>query len=233
MEENLLTPFDWDPNPHIRPQGLNYTLRIKDRFIVKFKDKECVYTDLEECFIEFRAIYHDNLDIVFKCHELQDKLKKIVEPDHYVSYTETENAGLTTGKVSSIGQHTSNTNMLSVTKSGSLSGTGDASSIPSLYSEASKAVMLQGIIDKKEDAHMQYLDPNIREYSQSYTKNTGEDTRQSIDSTSSNTMSMGASTTKFKTTRSIEAVNHMQALSVRIPKLISEFLEAFNALFYV
>lgn len=232
MDERLLVPFDWVPN-ELLPDKKTY--RIKDRFLVKFDGKMCRYSDINKCKIAFQGIFQDNVLFVYKCHELLEKLKKIADPDRYDYTTTTKGKTLSNKRTGTNTDRSTSSLDFMDKRRGALSGSVNKATLRKHYDPQKKVITVRKVLDRveDEDAVMQYLDPDVKDLQQNYNRSETKNITNLKESFVGTIAETGLSDNSYMTIRSVSAINEAQALTVQIPRLVGEFLECFNPLFYV
>lgn len=187
--------------------------------------------EIEICRINFHEIFSANLIYVEQVARLQDKIKRIVDPENfYVVGLMDSNSDTNSSTTTNISNQ--NVGVLdSISKFGGFKGDIDSTQLPTGLEQTRKIIETKGIIEKSEHKIMDYLIP-----SRHVTHNTNIDKRDDRTTntfTANNTSSSrGTGTRRMTHKRGALAVQEMQALGVKLRKLRAEFLENFSSLFH-
>lgn len=225
LDEKYLVPFDVNPNPKL-PHAQQRVYRIKDFFIVAYRNSICKFREDEEdmCRIKFFEIFFDNLIHVMQVDNEEAKLKMMADYEHYES-TMNSDRNLNSNTHTTDGSNNTTTNKTTgLGRSGSLQGTVDAIAMGSV----NKSDLIT--IDTQQLPHV--IDKNIRHYTQSV--NISDDvtnvTVEDVGTGSTSTRAEG--TQNVKTRQGIEALNQFRAHSVQVRRMREEMVQCFNVLFW-
>lgn len=225
IQEEWLTPFDWNPNERL-PHSSQRVYRIKDLFIDTYRKKICKYTvdEIEHCRVRFHTIFADNRLYALQAYDETNKLKLMADGDHY--YLTTIGNRKSSGRSSSTDNSTdSSTNKRKASgKTGQLTGSVDAIQLGSVLDETERVIDTNKLPD--------FFDRNVRGYNQGVNvDDTVEDVV--VNNTSNYTTEMtneGASQSQGR--RGVEAMNTFRARSLNVRRLREEFIQCFNVLYW-
>lgn len=212
-------------------------LGIKDFFRAHYEGCKCRYTKDKKdiASIKFHLIFSDNILDLKKIISFR-KSKGILEDlQNFDLYQDEVKAnyshkgdGTNRNDARIAFNSTNSRNLLD----GSLMGTSSASAMATLRDETNRAIGSKDLLTKSSNKVLDYLDPNTRDIQQNINMYTGSDT---IEQTSSNNVTgsfVNNSSGNSFSAASNPFQDRVTFLNLKIPSLISQYLEHYRILFH-
>lgn len=226
VQEEYLTPFDWVPNEHLPSDNVKKTIRLKDFFLAKYRERLCIYPKerIDDIRVEFHMIFADNQIIIYQAHGEAEKLKKMAEAVYY-NHEQIGDKTVTTSNTGTDSSTDSTTNKgTKKMSSGQLGGQVDAVQLGSdLLDPALQTVDVSKLTTT--------FDKNVRQYSQAVNVDEAIDDFLVTNVYSDNSSSTSKGSQHSLLTHRNQALNEIKAHSLVVRRLREEFLQLFDVLF--
>lgn len=233
VDEELIDPFDFDPNPHRTENKKTY--RISDWFKVYFNGRLCRYkksqTDLAK--IHFMQCLHEAAPVSKQMKKFKDSILNELDnfglyQDEHKQIYEHDNTGNTN---SSANLNSSATDKRDL-KEAQLIGASDAATMSTLRNQTKKVVETKGLLDKSNEKYFDFLDPNARNVQHTVAIFGGSNTN-TLSSTNTNVITaVGKSKGVTTNASSNPYKDRIEYLNRQLPSLTNRFLEFFTPLFH-
>lgn len=210
-------------------------LGIKDFFISHFHGCLCRYRKGEERIAnaKFHLIYSDNIIALQKIIKYKDEIYhdlqrwSIYQDETHTTYKNT-GSGNSTSTADSTGELNHTRNLID----GTLSGSSSAATMGTLRSDTLKVIESKNVLQKSDKKMLDYLDPNTKEVQQTINLYGGSDQNRSNQNNRASGSYNTLNNAESSSTSSNPFKDRLTYLNMKIPSLLTEFLENFRVLFH-